>query len=114
MDAKEEAEWCIARLNESKLRVITNDKGKPEFNQESIVHLNVIQRTIKALLSFNKERVEEQEAKLAKMPSVEEIRRIIIEKELQPAVCLDSGEAEWTVGESKKLATAIHNRLKED
>ena len=43
--------------------------------------------------------------------SVEDIRRIIIDKELVPKVCEDSGQAEWTVGESKKLAEAIHHRI---
>jgi len=43
--------------------------------------------------------------------SVEDIRRIIIDKELVPRVCEDSGQAEWTVGESKKLAEAIHHRV---
>ena len=43
--------------------------------------------------------------------SVEDIRRIIIDKELVPRVCEDSGQAEWTVGESKKLAEAIYHRV---
>ena len=43
--------------------------------------------------------------------SVEDIRRIIIDEELMPRVCEDSGQAEWTVGESKKLAEAIHHRI---
>ncbi len=45
------------------------------------------------------------------LPSIEEIRLIIVNKELTPTVCEDSGQAEWTVGESLKLAKAIHNRI---
>jgi len=45
---------------------------------------------------------------------VEDIRRIIIDEELMPAVCEDSGQAEWTVEESKKLAIAIYNMKKEE
>lgn len=39
---------------------------------------------------------------------VAEIERIIITKELMPRVCMDSGQAEWTVGEARKLAEAIY------
>ena len=46
--------------------------------------------------------------------TVEGIRRIIIDKELMPAVCEDSGQAEWTVGESEHLATAIYNFIRRD
>ena len=45
------------------------------------------------------------------MLSEEEIRRIIIDEELMPKVCADSGQAEWTVGESRKLAQVIHNSM---
>jgi len=44
---------------------------------------------------------------------IEDIRRVIIDKELMPAVCEDSEQAEWTVGESRALATAIYNMKKE-
>ncbi len=44
---------------------------------------------------------------------VEKVRRIIINKELVPTVCEDSRQAEWTVGESRKLAQAICNEAKE-
>ena len=45
---------------------------------------------------------------------VEKIRKIIIDKELMPKVCEDSGQAEWTVGESQKLAEAIVDRIFKD
>ena len=35
------------------------------------------------------------------------IERVIIDKELVPEVCEDSGQCEWSVGEARKLATAI-------
>lgn len=38
---------------------------------------------------------------------VEAIKRVIIDKELTPDVCEDSGEAEWCEGEARKLAEAI-------
>ena len=37
----------------------------------------------------------------------EKVREVIIEKELVPTIALDSHQAEWTVGESRKLAQAI-------
>ena len=48
---------------------------------------------------------------LALLLTEEEIRRIIIDKELVPDVCVDSGQVEWSVGESRKLAHAIHTAM---
>ena len=48
------------------------------------------------------------EKKLVVPMSVESIKRIVIDKELMPSVCEDSGQAEWSDGESEKLAKAIH------
>ena len=45
---------------------------------------------------------------------VEKVRRIIIDKELIPRVMEDSGQAEWTVGESRKLAHSICKYIKND
>ena len=41
----------------------------------------------------------------------EGVRQVIIKKELMPRVCKDSGQAEWTVGESRKLAKAIYAKF---
>ena len=38
---------------------------------------------------------------------VEAVKRTIVDKELTPTVCEDSGQAEWTDGEAQKLAEAI-------
>ena len=45
--------------------------------------------------------------------TVEEIRKIIIDKEYTPTISKDSEQAEWTVGESRKLAEAIYKRITE-
>ena len=45
---------------------------------------------------------------------VEGIRRIIIDEELVPTVCEDSGQVEWTVGESRNLAQSLSKWLKEE
>jgi len=37
----------------------------------------------------------------------EKFIRVIVDKELMPTVAYDSGQAEWTVGEAKKLAQAL-------
>jgi len=42
--------------------------------------------------------------------TVEQVTRIIINKEMMPAVCEDSGQAEWSTGEAQKLAEAICSR----
>jgi len=44
--------------------------------------------------------------------TVEGVRRIIIDKELIPTIAKDSGMAEWTVGESRKLAQSIVDEIR--
>ena len=56
--------------------------------------------------------IDECESAVMKKLDKERIRRIIIDKELVPTVCEDSGQAEWTVGESNKLAQAIVDYMK--
>jgi len=46
------------------------------------------------------------------LPSIEELRQIIIDKDLTPSVAEDSGQVEWTVGESRKLAVAISKSMR--
>jgi len=53
----------------------------------------------------------DKKSRIAELPTVEEIRQIIMDKELMPAICEDSGQAEWTVGESRKLAQALYDRI---
>jgi hypothetical protein len=48
---------------------------------------------------------------IAERPRVEDIKQIIINKELTPTVCNDSGRVEWSDREALKLAQAIHARL---
>jgi len=48
------ATWCRARLTQATLHVPINNDGKPEFNQEVLVHTNVINRTIDALEKLDK------------------------------------------------------------
>lgn len=36
---------------------------------------------------------------------------LIIDKELTPSVCEDSGQAEWCLGEAQKLASAIRAEI---
>jgi hypothetical protein len=43
--------------------------------------------------------------------SVEDIRQVIVQREYVPDACVDSGQVEWSVGESRKLAQAIHNLI---
>ena len=43
---------------------------------------------------------------------VEGIRSIIIDEELVPTVCEDSGQIEWRVGESRNLAQSLSKWLK--
>lgn len=42
---------------------------------------------------------------------VEEIKGVIVQKELIPRVCKDSGQAEWSEGEARKLATAVQELI---
>lgn len=44
---------------------------------------------------------------------VERVARVIINKEYIPAVCEDSGQAEWSIGEATKLAKAIIKELED-
>jgi len=42
---------------------------------------------------------------------VKGIENIILNKELTPTVCEDSGLVEWSVGEAQKLAQAIYDSI---
>jgi len=55
--------------------------------------------------------IEEYDKWLKDIASVEKLVRIIIDKELTPTVCEDSGQVEWSIGEATKLATALHEYL---
>lgn len=39
-------------------------------------------------------------------------KRAVIEAEVRPTVCQDSGEAEWSDGEADKMAKRMHYLLK--
>ena len=45
------------------------------------------------------------------MVSVEDIAKIIIQKEYTPSVMEDSGQVEWSLFEARKLAQAIHQLI---
>lgn len=53
-----ETQWCIEQLDAAKLYVLEAGGVKLQFNQEAIIHMNVIRRTIAQLKALSSKRPE--------------------------------------------------------
>jgi hypothetical protein len=86
--------------------ILKNSRTISEMNK-TIAHLDDTNEILIDIFENKLNKKDEEIERLKKAFNVENIRRIILDKELMPEPMEDSGNCEWSIGEATKLAEAI-------